>query len=662
EKGPDGKLADYRIKYTFGVSPLQQYLVEFPDGRLQALPIAWDTRPVEQGGQRWFHLYPDERITHDDELHWTKPAQNWNYMCADCHSTGYRKNYDPKNDTFDSTWTDVDVACEACHGPGSLHVARARESRLAAGSGLIADFGLEGRTRVLEDGATTLSIRGGEPRTDQVEACGRCHARRAPISAEYHHGRPLMDSYVPAPVTEPLYFPDGQIRDEVYVYGSFRQSRMYAAGVICSDCHDPHSLELKADGDAVCAQCHLPDHYDTAEHSRHAPSAGAPGCRDCHMPSRDYMVVDPRRDHSFRVPRPDLAESLGVTDACGACHGDRPAGWTTAAVREWLGRDARGLQDFGPTFAAAGRGAIGAGAGLRRISQDAGQPAIVRASALSLLAAYPGQESLSVAADALSDPDPAVRLAALGVVRSVPVPERLPLVEPLLTDPVLGVRIEAARLLAGADPGSLEPETRDRLAGALTDYVDAQRASLDRPASRLNLGNLYAAAGDAETAEAQYRAALVLDPDFEPAYGNLADLLARRGDEAGAGVVLRRGLGRVPKSASLHHANGLHRIRAGDRAGALESLARAVELAPDNTRFRYVYAVALDGQGNRSEALAQLEEAHARHAADPDVLWALISTCLRSGDVEAASRYARQLGQLRPSDPRVQDLLDQLGD
>ena len=124
--GPDGKLTDYRIAYTFGVNPLQQYLIEFPDGRLQALPIAWDTRPAAEGGQHWFHLHPDEAITHDDELHWTRPAQNWNFMCADCHSTGLRKNYDPETNRFHTQWAEIDVACEACHGPGSRHLAWAQ--------------------------------------------------------------------------------------------------------------------------------------------------------------------------------------------------------------------------------------------------------------------------------------------------------------------------------------------------------------------------------------------------------------------------------------------------------------------------------------------------------------------------------------------------------
>src|SRR6266481_9222006 len=78
--GPDGALHDYELKYTFGVYPLQQYLIAMPGGRLQAFGIAWDSRPSERGGQRWLSLYPSQKITRDSR-HWTGIDQNWNYMC-----------------------------------------------------------------------------------------------------------------------------------------------------------------------------------------------------------------------------------------------------------------------------------------------------------------------------------------------------------------------------------------------------------------------------------------------------------------------------------------------------------------------------------------------------------------------------------------------------
>jgi len=660
-EGSDGSLSDYRVSWTFGAVPLQQYLIEFPDGRIQALGIAWDTRPADDGGQRWFSVYGEQVIPAGDELHWTGPAQNWNYMCADCHSTGYRKNYDPATDRFASSWSDVDVACEACHGPGSQHLARAEAGTLAQGSGLAVSFSLPGRRRVLEPGASTMNILDGEAGQAQVEYCGRCHARRAPISARYHHGKPIMDAYLPALIEQPLYFADGQIRDEVYVYGSFRQSKMYAAGVVCTDCHDPHSLTLRAERDSVCALCHVPDIYAAMDHTRHADAAGAPGCVDCHMPSRNYMVVDGRRDHSFRVPRPDLAQSLGVTDACGACHGDRPAGWSASAVRQWLGRDAAGLQAFAQAFHAAGRGEVDAAGSLVLIASDAAQPAIVRASALAYLQNYPDPDHLRLAAGALGDNDPAVRLAALGLFAALPLAQRTDPILPLTSDPVRAVRMEAARLLVGADQASLSPAHRDALRAALADYVQAQQASLDRPAARLNLGNLYRDGRKPETAAQQYRSALALDPGFDPARVNLADLLVSQGDEVGAGELLRAGLEVRPDSALLQHSLGLHQVRSGNMPAAIASLARAVELAPDNTRFAYVYAVALDGQGRRPEALVLLRKVHEQRPADADVLWALVSFTLQSGELDAAREYALQLQTLRPGDPQLADLLRKLG-
>ena len=268
--GADGRLADYEIKYTFGVRPLQQYLIEFPDGRLQALSIAWDTRPAEQGGQRWFHLYPHEKIVHADPLHWTKPSQNWNFMCAECHSTNLRRNYDPEHDRFATNWSDISVACEACHGPGSRHLswAGAPPRGPDATRGLTTRF--EHRAAWLPDPATGAAQRSVPLHSDaELETCAVCHARSAQLLEGYLPGRPLLDTHRPALLTAGLYQADGQMEDEVYNYGSFLQSKMHAKGVTCSDCHDPHALKLRAAGNAVCTQCHSAKRYDTASHHHH---------------------------------------------------------------------------------------------------------------------------------------------------------------------------------------------------------------------------------------------------------------------------------------------------------------------------------------------------------------------------------------------------------
>ena len=330
-EGRDGKPAEFEVKYTFGVAPLQQYLVAFPGGRLQAPTVAWDTEK-----KRWFALYPNDRHAPDDPLHSTGRYQNWNLMCSECHSTDLRRNYDAKADTYDTKWAEVNVGCQACHGPGSAHVAWAKA---AAGKDA---KGLDARTLGL-----VVDFRGNDSRY-QVEACAPCHSRRQRLTDGELPGKPFLDNYHPALLREGLYYADGQQQDEVYVWGSFLQSRMYAQGVRCTDCHDPHGLGLKAKGNALCAQCHQPagnarfptlakKDYDTEAHHHHPPGSPGASCANCHMPAKNYMVIDARPDHSFRVPRPDLTVKIGTPNACNGCHDRKTPQWAADAVAQWYG-------------------------------------------------------------------------------------------------------------------------------------------------------------------------------------------------------------------------------------------------------------------------------------------------------------------------------------
>ena len=342
--GPDGQLADFEVKYTFGVAPLQQYLVELPGGRLQAVSVTWDARPREEGGQRWFRQYPTEQLDHTDELHWTRRAQNWNFMCADCHSTQVSKGYEAASDSFKTTYAEISVGCEACHGPGSAHVAWAGRKGTEAGKGLTVQLD-ERRGVTWGRNAATGQPARSKPRTTEreIEVCAQCHARRAQIAEGYQPGRPFMDHYLPSLLVPGLYHADGQQQDEVFVWGSWLQSRMHGAGVTCSDCHDPHTQQLRAPGNAVCAQCHDAAKYDAGTHHRHQQGAAGAQCVDCHMPRATYMVVDPRRDHSMRVPRPDASVTLGVPNACNSCHTDRDAQWAATVAARLARPRCRGL-------------------------------------------------------------------------------------------------------------------------------------------------------------------------------------------------------------------------------------------------------------------------------------------------------------------------------
>jgi predicted CXXCH cytochrome family protein len=624
-EGADGTLADFEIAYTFGVEPLQQYLVAFPDGRLQVLPTAWDTET-----SRWFHLYPDEPIPPDDPLFWTGPYQNWNIMCAECHSTDLEKNYDAETRAYDTTWSSIDVSCEACHGPGGDHVEWAARSSREGDPRLVVDLSSPAR---------------------QIDACAPCHSRRRQISVDDVAGEPFPDHFLPETLREGLYYADGQILDEVYVYGSFLQSRMYREGVVCTDCHDPHSAGLKREGNDVCEQCHdLP-----SGHSFHAPGSAGAQCVNCHMPSRTYMVVDPRRDHSFRIPRPDLTVSLGTPNACNACHQDETARWAADAIGRWYGPDRP--SHFAATMAAGRRGDPEAAAGLSNLVLDPDQAAIVRATAVELLARY-GAASLPAVSGALRDPDPLVRATAARALDGYPPSEQIGRLRPLLTDPMRSVRLEAARVLAMAPPASIPPEDRPTLAEELAEYEDVQISQADSAPANLNLGVVHAAAGSADRALADYRTALDLQPDFTPASLNLAVLLNELGRNEEALGVLDDAAGRHPEDGEIHYSMALLLGEMGRMDEAADRLKTSVTLMPERSRVHYNYALALQALDRPQEAETQLLEARRLDAGDPSVVQALSALYSAAGRWDEALAQAQELVVLLPGDPGARQFLE----
>jgi len=669
--GPDGKPATFEIKYTFGVDPLQQYLIEFPDGRLQALSIAWDSRSKYQGGQRWFHLYPNEEIKHDDVLHWTKLNQNWNFMCAECHSTGVAKNYDAAHDRFATAWAEISVGCETCHGQGSNHVAWARaqqswwplEKNKDPGKGLTVRFDERSNVMWHRDPQTGNPQRSFAPALlrKEVETCGLCHARRGEFSENWVPGRWLSDTHVVSPLAPGLYEADGQMRDgdETYNYGPFKQSKMFAAGVTCSDCHEPHGAKLRAAGAGVCLACHAPEKYAGKAHSHHA-SADAPDCISCHMRARTYMVVDARHDHGFRVPRPDLSVKLGTPNACNDCHTDKPAAWAAAAVAGWYGPERKGFQKYAAAFHAAWSDQADTAALLAAVVSDGSAPAYARASALAELASRPSPANLALARTGLSDPDPTVRIAALDMLEAIPAAQAWPLAAPLLTDSVRGVRIRAASLLAGVPTANQPVPDRERFERAAAEFIAAQRLNADRPEARTTLGSFYARRGLTAEAEAEYKAALRLSPQFAAAAINLADLDRQTGRDGEGEATLRNAIAASPQDAGLHHALGLALTRLKRTDAAVEELHRATELEPGRARYAYVYAVALNSAGRRDEAIAALEAAVAKHPGDRELLLALITFNRDAGNITAAVAYGEQLTRLAPDDREVANFVEGL--
>lgn len=653
--GADGQLGEFEIRYTFGVEPLQQYLVEFADGRLQALSIAWDSRPASAGGQRWFHLYPAEQVDHRDELHWTRPSQNWNHMCADCHSTDLRKGYDAHSDTFASRWAEINVGCEACHGPGSRHLAWADGQKNVADKGLTLLLderrGVSWR-RSLEQ----LSAQRDAPLQQKKEqqVCAQCHSRRSQIAEGYQAGKPFLDHYSPALLESGLYHVDGQQREEVFVSGSFEQSRMHAAGVTCSDCHEPHGQQLRAEGNALCNQCHSSSAFDDPAHHFHPPGSAGAQCVSCHMPQTTYMVIDPRRDHSLRIPRPDLSVRLGTPNACNNCHADRPAQWAAQAIGKHHPTPAEGFQRFADSWSAAERSEPGASAALAALLSDPAQPELVRASSAVRLRQRSQTPDVQALRQALEDASALVRRAALGSLEALPAEQRAEWLAPLLADPIRSVRSEAARLLADVP---LPAAQQAAFARALAEYEAQLQLNADRAESRSELARLRQRQGRVNEAAEQLEQALRLDPLYAPAYLELAELQRSTGRESDAEATLRTAIARQPTTAPLHYSLGLSLVRQQRRDEALTHFRQAQRLAPQDARMAFTLALALH-PGAPEKALAVVENSLREHPNDRDLLWLAGVYSLEQGRPSAAIGYAERLLAVSPGSPRVLALLN----
>ncbi|HYO23356.1 MAG TPA: multiheme c-type cytochrome [Lacipirellulaceae bacterium] len=657
-EGPDGLYHDYEIEWTFGVRPLQQYMVRFPDGRVQVLRVSWDVLR-----KRWFYVAPpdaqDDRIAAGDPLHWTGLSQNWNTMCAECHSTDYHKNFNLADNTYHSEYNEIDVSCEACHGPGSLHVELAQEGSLFWDRNV--GYGLTNSLKTASN-------------VQQMETCAPCHSRRTMVHESYRPGESFYDNFEPLLLYNGLYHSDGQIADEVYEFGSFTQSKMYHKGVRCSDCHDPHSLKLKHPGNQLCGQCHQPGQYDGPMHHHHVAAAdNAPEtqCVTCHMPTATYMGVDVRRDHSFRVPRPDLTASLGTPNACGRCHAKptEDAAWAAETVKRWYGPNRPDDPHYAAALDAAQRGDPQGEALLQSQLQRAALPDLVRATAVSLLSRYPTPASDRLQREALKHPSPAVRAAAVRALAE-DAPERMlahqqlrldaqdpsdPLrqrqaaaeldryvptrlvgdVEPLLRDPVRAVRYAAAARLIAVAPALEQSQYQAVLDRAIQEFKEPQQLHLDRADAHMSLGSLNEQLKKLPEAIDAFRAAVRVEPH-------------RTGPRAQAARLLDL-LSTDPQYAELHAKTPVDPAEVRRlRMEEAELLARDAELLPDDVWPRYQRGMLLYLLGDLDGARLALEDACRVAPRDYESWMAYALVCEKQHRWEDAGRAIVALRELQP--------------
>lgn len=642
-QGADGKDAEFEVKYTFAYEPLQQYLADIGGGKLQALDIAWNTTKGE-----WFWLGEGNPAKAGSTYHWTGPFYRWNRTCIDCHSTDPRSGFQPASGEYRSSYVATSIGCQSCHGPAAAHVNAAKADTSTAGGPL--------QTHMPTADAT---------------ACFGCHSRRTKVLDGYGPGKPYLDHFTPALMRQDLYYPDGQILDEVFEYGSFQQSKMAKAGVVCLDCHKAHEGTLKAQGNALCGQCHaeaVPSRFagykpsgafDTPAHTHHPEGSTGAQCLNCHMTERVYMKVDPRRDHSFVIPRPDLSEAYSLPNACTSCHTGQTNAWAAARMDEWYGEAWRDRRTTAHAFAKAARGDQGAIESLRAFLADRAQSAFVRASAISEMARIGGPAAAADVKAAAQDPDPLVRLGAAEAAANLPLELRQDAVGPLLADEARAVRIEAVAALASTRPSELLGHARKQFESSVGDFAAYVKANPDSAEAQNRFGMLLSDQRRIDDAEKAFRQAIALDPSLSATWVNLAEMYRLGGDNIQSATTYAQAIAVLPFDASLRYGHALALVRTKAMPNAIREFEIALQLQPANTRYRTTLAIALDAVGRTAEAFSLLDSV-AIDTSDANLVGAAVGLGIKLQRFKDVMELAEHLARLQPGNPEVIELMRQL--
>ncbi|TAP34501.1 tetratricopeptide repeat protein [Alteromonas sp. KUL49] len=621
---------EHMVSYVFGHYPLQEYLIKTDSGRMQVFPFAWDSRPNNEGGQRWYPIYPDEDITSNDRLHWLQPMQNWNGMCADCHSSGLTRNYDASTDSFDTQWNEINVSCQSCHGEMPDHGSKTpTESYNHLDSAMSKAMG----QWLLKDGEDIASWH-GEPRDNTfMDNCFACHSLRSPLTDGISPNTPFLDQFSPSLLAPPLYHPDGQIKEEVYVYGSFLQSKMYEAGVNCLDCHDPHTMKVKTQTNALCLQCHKAEVFDTPKHTFHTDNSAGAQCVNCHMPETIYMGVDARRDHSFSIPNPSISMQTGAPNACTNCHEDQTNEWADSHVTQWHG-ESHSLSLMERRYIAFMHGESISQTHAFQLIYSKELPVIKRATVIASLPRVVPALTDGQIRRWVNSQEPLIRLATAQIGMLLAPQERVKSYKTLLNDEFRAIRVAAANQLVGL--GLRDTSFND----AFNDLLKSNDVSRWRGEGNLNQSLLSYQSGDVSGAIKLLQHGIEVDPFFAANYINLADLLRAQGDFQAEAELFASAVQALPNDGVMQYSYGMHLIRNNKKQQAIHAFERAVELNPEESQYWYIYALALDNVGKTADAVKVLLSSLDVGVSQQNVELGL-NFAQKAGDRQAFSRFSQ---------------------
>ncbi len=598
------KITPYRAERVIGHDPLRQFLVDGGNGRLQAMEACLDPRKNE-----WFNVYGNEDRKPGEWGHWTGRGMVWNQMCATCHNTRLRKNYNAGTDSYKTTMAEMSVSCESCHGPMKTHNEWQHANR-----------GIKGDPTLVK-----------WSRDQHTENCAGCHARRSEITGDFVPGESFWDHHQ-LTITDQTdtFYPDGQIRDENYEFSSFFSSRMHNAGVRCMDCHDMHSMKTILPGNQLCMRCHTQGGFPNAPvimpeaHSFHQTASTGNQCVNCHMPQTVYMQRHPRHDHGFTIPDPLLTKQFNVPNACNKCHTDKTTDWALEATQNWWGdKMNRKTRTRATLIAKARQGDAEVRDGLVDLLGSDEIPHW-KASATLLLDRWIDQSSVQTAVTAqLQHTHPLVRQNAIRTLEAVLQSNSIrSSIEPLLNDSVRGVRVAAAWALR---------DSLDLESAAGKDLQHMLNLNADQPSGQMQLAQFDFARRNASSAIEHMETAIRWDPNSPPFHHDLAMMFSTTGQTQLAVAKLRDAIKLAPNQAEYHHELGLALSETGDMKAVIASLQEAVRLDPSFARAWYNLGIAKNGLGDVPGALEALQRGELANPRDPGIPYARATILAQQG-------------------------------
>lgn len=613
EKEDGGKADTFKVRYTFGYHPLQQYLIEQAGGKLQTSRFSWDTKQ-----QKWFHQYKGSTIAKTDWLHWTQGAQNWNTMCAACHSTGVNKAYNEGKDAFQTSFAAVNVSCESCHGMGKLHTQNPKENTLSS-----------------------LPV---------LNTCAPCHARKTDLQANLETGVELLNHFVPQVISSEFYEPDGQIKEEDFELGSFMQSKMYKNGVSCNNCHQPHTGKLLKAGNALCLNCHEPK-YDSKAHHFHAQNTEGSSCVNCHMPQKTYMGNHVRHDHSFRVPRPDQSMVYKTPNTCNSCHAEKSAQWAANEISKRFGSTRKPhFSDYLLPGSKPGKTQL---TSLFTLLNDTSESGIVRATALLYLGL---SNNNSAVLNYLSDKEPMVRYQVAHALKYLNPELWVNKAGLLLKDPIKAVRIAAAASYHTLPDNLIPQELKPVYLSANEENKAFLNSKTDFASGNMMKAEHLMQEGAYPEAIKYYERGLAKDNQLHESRTNLAIAYSAIGQPQEAVRVLEVAQQYAPLNGEINYQLALVYFQQGNKNKAKDNFEKALKKDYLSASLYYNYTLFLKEEKQLAMAEKITKLGLKKFPGNDKLNYAWVFILLETNRTQEAKEIAQQLALNFPSNPEYLQL------